>query len=913
MPNAAALAAAASSVAMQELPSPTTSLAAASSGSSLPISAIQAAVQTQLPQSLVRSRISSSPTLLPTHLAQLVTALSLCARVSLRASALFIEAIVEGLQCGTVTGLGLTRRALIAAVGSARALHHVKEGLDWSGRDKDGGKSECVGVPLLNSRGAKLTMYTYAETRSSRCSTSTPTWASTSCALPPPPFPLIKVGRLTGSPRPQIHHTFTLAELFAMSGFYLTLNTLSTGFSAAEESVRMLDSILGSNESSRALSSIITLVRNELTREDPRFRPVGLLADQKEEHDEQQRKAGALSNITALTKALPAFACLQTATHRRTLRELKMRVVYDCTVVVEGQSTFSSSSSTSTPDSSPNAPSVFDVTIDDAGKYAGPSAPPRVPRLPRKSSVSTLSTRTRESSAVTNLGGGGGGEILTDVRGELEARAAKALAAQPGTATHSRRTSGLFELGASGSASLATAPEGIVVEPSLEVDPIELLDRRSEEEIVSELESLCGGRVGPSRHRRRTSGEGGYEGDAEGAFVTADEQDTESEMEDDSEYDDAESVALDLDEAGGEIPSEVQAALREIDARYSLRDKARAPSFSSGASTVRGGYPPRRARRGAGGQYSYEIEVEETTTTTTTTVRTVEEVPTDDADRARMLRQDMRPRMPGTLLLESSSSAVPTDVDEDMGYGSDATASGRRTDEAGEWVEVGSLLSPTTSVHRRSTDLEMPHIGGELAPGSIPSSPNGGGDVKLAASRWANLAGLSRQEALEHPEESKQRLQVRFPSLVMCSGSAADCRTRSLTGGSVDHDQEVHPAPPHGPSRAVELGHEFELGESLDVALRRPRKQQEASLAAQLVAHGLLLLDDPARRQRHRGTAVTRPDVLVVAQKQDQERVPHADARLARRPRAVAPTQLGGVDRRVERRRDGTSGRERLL
>lgn len=112
--------------------------------SSLPLAVIQHAVHAQLPQSLVRSRISSSPTLLPTHLAQLVTALSLCARVSLRASGLFIEAIVEGLQCGTVTGLGLTRRALIAAVGSARAMHHVKEGLDWSGRDKDGGKSECV-------------------------------------------------------------------------------------------------------------------------------------------------------------------------------------------------------------------------------------------------------------------------------------------------------------------------------------------------------------------------------------------------------------------------------------------------------------------------------------------------------------------------------------------------------------------------------------------------------------------------------------------------------------------------------------------------------------------------------------------------------------------------------------------------
>lgn len=95
-----------------------------------------------LAQSIARSQISSAPTLLPAHLAQLVTALSLAARVSLRASALFIEAIVETLQRGTATGLGVTRRALIAAVGSARALHYVTQGLDWSGRGDDGKKIE---------------------------------------------------------------------------------------------------------------------------------------------------------------------------------------------------------------------------------------------------------------------------------------------------------------------------------------------------------------------------------------------------------------------------------------------------------------------------------------------------------------------------------------------------------------------------------------------------------------------------------------------------------------------------------------------------------------------------------------------------------------------------------------------------
>lgn len=100
------------------------------------------------------------------------------------------------------------------------------------------------------------------------------------------------------------------------------MSTVSTGFSAAEESVKMIDGILGSNETSRALSSIITLVRQELTQ-DPRFTPA---------------ERGAISSLTALTKAITAFACLQSATHKRTLKEMRLRVVYDCTIVMEGQS-----------------------------------------------------------------------------------------------------------------------------------------------------------------------------------------------------------------------------------------------------------------------------------------------------------------------------------------------------------------------------------------------------------------------------------------------------------------------------------------------------------------------------------------------------------------------------------------------
>jgi hypothetical protein len=71
---------------------------------------------------------AEAPTLLPESLASLITAVSLAARISLRGSALFIEAMLEGARGGTLTGLSLTRHALIAAVGSARALHYASGG-----------------------------------------------------------------------------------------------------------------------------------------------------------------------------------------------------------------------------------------------------------------------------------------------------------------------------------------------------------------------------------------------------------------------------------------------------------------------------------------------------------------------------------------------------------------------------------------------------------------------------------------------------------------------------------------------------------------------------------------------------------------------------------------------------------------
>ena len=63
----------------------------------------------------------------------------------------------------------------------------------------------------------------------------------------------------------------------------------------AEESVNAFDAIFGSNETSRSLASIISLVQKELLQ-DPRFEAAG---------------KSKVASWTALTKALTAFACLQ--------------------------------------------------------------------------------------------------------------------------------------------------------------------------------------------------------------------------------------------------------------------------------------------------------------------------------------------------------------------------------------------------------------------------------------------------------------------------------------------------------------------------------------------------------------------------------------------------------------------------
>lgn len=81
--------------------------------------------------------------------------------------------------------------------------------------------------------------------------------------------------------------------------------------------MRIIDGIFGSNETSRAIASIITLVHRELMQ-DPDF---------------ELAKKGKMAILGGLTKAMTAFAVLQYVTHRRMMKQVKVTVLWQGLVV----------------------------------------------------------------------------------------------------------------------------------------------------------------------------------------------------------------------------------------------------------------------------------------------------------------------------------------------------------------------------------------------------------------------------------------------------------------------------------------------------------------------------------------------------------------------------------------------------
>ncbi|KAI0224135.1 hypothetical protein L0F63_000037 [Massospora cicadina] len=117
-----------------------------------------------------------------------------------------------------------------------------------------------------------------------------------------------------------VNHAFTLAELFAMSGFHLISTSVIGGLWAAEESVKVIDRLFGSTETSCALASVVMLVRGELF-EDETF-PLCQTGDRK-------------GLLAAIVKAITAFACLQAVTYQRNLAALKYTLDYRRVIPLE--------------------------------------------------------------------------------------------------------------------------------------------------------------------------------------------------------------------------------------------------------------------------------------------------------------------------------------------------------------------------------------------------------------------------------------------------------------------------------------------------------------------------------------------------------------------------------------------------
>ncbi|CAO1618794.1 unnamed protein product [Parajaminaea phylloscopi] len=216
-------------------------------------------------------------TLLPANIAEAVSGLSSVARVSLRATAFFLEVILEATKLGTGVGMGLTRRALVSAIGATRTMQALAGGEEtWASAHQyaiESGK----GGPLDNVFFSMLEKYT-------------------------------AVGIYV------VHHTLTMTELLATSGLSLVQNSIRNGAALAEESVGVIDGIFGSNESSRALSSFIDLVRREFSAG-------------------KRQGSSALRSLSALTTSMLAFALVQAATYRRTVKTHRMSVLYDCTLL----------------------------------------------------------------------------------------------------------------------------------------------------------------------------------------------------------------------------------------------------------------------------------------------------------------------------------------------------------------------------------------------------------------------------------------------------------------------------------------------------------------------------------------------------------------------------------------------------
>ncbi|KAJ9083680.1 hypothetical protein DSO57_1032363 [Entomophthora muscae] len=126
-----------------------------------------------------RSLSLEQPTLLSENAARMISSISTVTRFSIRFSALVMELFFETAKHSALASMGLSRRALITAITAARQQHFTSEerSLITNG-DQD--------YASVMDKCTNLGIYV-------------------------------------------VHHTFTLAELFAMSGFHFFSNSMKNG------------------------------------------------------------------------------------------------------------------------------------------------------------------------------------------------------------------------------------------------------------------------------------------------------------------------------------------------------------------------------------------------------------------------------------------------------------------------------------------------------------------------------------------------------------------------------------------------------------------------------------------------------------------------------------------------------------
>ncbi|TPX62241.1 hypothetical protein CcCBS67573_g08846, partial [Chytriomyces confervae] len=120
---------------------------------------------------------------------------------------------------------------------------------------------------------------------------------------------------------------FSLAELFTYGTWHLADSSVRFSINAATETIQLLDGVFGSTETSRAISSLVGLIQDEIRR--------GILHGTDSSSSTSAQRAiarqeatvmstlGSIAVLGGVTKALTAFACLQAVTYRRSLLERK--------------------------------------------------------------------------------------------------------------------------------------------------------------------------------------------------------------------------------------------------------------------------------------------------------------------------------------------------------------------------------------------------------------------------------------------------------------------------------------------------------------------------------------------------------------------------------------------------------------